>query len=111
MENITQHLLFARSTNNYQYFLAALCITNVFYYNEVEKTEVIFFISLCFCFYLQELENTPRIGKNFNNLYYFQKVKNIREANCKFRIPYDFISKSGKYCNNTFFRAKYKNFD
>ena len=67
--------------------------TNAFYYNEVEKTEVIFCISLYFCFYLQELENISRIGKNFNDLYYFQKVKNIRAANCKM---YLFISTNQK---------------
>ena len=40
-----------------------------------------------FCY--NEKKNIPRIGKNFNDLYYFQKAKNIREANCKM---YLFIS-------------------
>ena len=63
------------STRSLKYF------TNVFYFYEMEKTEVILFISLYLCFYLGELEYIPQFGKNFNDLYYFQKVKNIRETN------------------------------
>ena len=55
----------------------------------MEKTEVTFFISLYFCFYLQELENISRIGKNLMIYITSKKVKNIKEANCKM---YLFIS-------------------
>ena len=37
MQNIAQHLLFARSTKNYLIFLDVLYITNAFYFHEVEK--------------------------------------------------------------------------
>ena len=97
--------------------------TNVFYLHEVEKTEVIFYISLYFWFYLQELEHIQRIGKSSNDLYYFQKVRNIRETNCKmyifpwsrkinwfsvFLCTFDFISKNEKYCTNTSFLCEIK---
>ena len=37
MQNIAQHLLFARGTKNYLIFLDVLYITNAFYFHEVEK--------------------------------------------------------------------------
>ena len=62
------------STRSLKYF------TNVFYFYKMEKTKVILFRALCLCFYLEELEYIPQIVKNFNDLYYFQKVKH-RETN------------------------------
>ena len=62
------------STRNLKYF------TNVFYFYKMEKTKVILFRALYLCFYLEELEYIPQIVKNFNDLYYFQKVKH-RETN------------------------------
>ena len=44
-----QHLLFARSTNNYLIFLVALPITiftNAFYFHEVEKSLMIYLTSI-----------------------------------------------------------------
>ena len=38
MQNIAQHLLFARSTNNYLVFLAALYFSNAFYFHKVIKS-------------------------------------------------------------------------
>ena len=37
MQNIAQHLLFARSTKDYLIFLDVLYITNAFHFHEVEK--------------------------------------------------------------------------
>ena len=43
VQHITQHVLFAGSTNNYLIFLVALYFTNAFCFHEVEKNEVTFF--------------------------------------------------------------------
>ena len=90
-----------------------------------KKTKVIFFKSLYFCFYLQELGNIPRTGKSFNDSYYFYKVKNIWETNCKMHFneveektsfPYFYthlilFPKVKNIVPIHFFLAKYKKFD